>query len=315
MNNKKFLNAVVLGYGNFEQTSKKCLESLIEEAQENAVGLLAVDNGSPDDSAARLINFQKDHPYLKVQLNSKNLGFGGGMNQAVSQLNSEWILLVNSDIIFPPKSLSRLVKSLKMCPEEFGIVGPLTNNAGNEQRIYLPGSSAEDIIRSAFTILDTPCELFTPAYRADFCCVAIRKYLWDKLEGLDRKYGKGYYEDFDFSMRAQEIGYGCAVCEDSFVYHEGSSSFKKNPGQEALIKINKQIFLKTHAKAKLLHQRECNWSAINFYLKHLLSPGINHRLILRLQLAKKILPKSYFKKLFWTYKINKLEKFLSVVKS
>jgi GT2 family glycosyltransferase len=313
MNNKKFLSAVVLGYGNFDETSKKCLASLLEQAKENTVGLLAVDNGSPDDSANKLLNFQKDHPYLEVQLNSKNLGFGGGMNQAVGQLDSEWILLVNSDIIFPPKSLLRLVSSLKKCPEQFGIVGPLTNNAGNEQCIYLPGASAEDIIQNASSIIDNPCGLFTPAYRADFCCVAIRKKLWDELEGLDRKYGKGYYEDFDFSMRAHNLGFGCAVCEDSFVYHEGSLSFKNNPTQDALIRSNKLIFLSTHPQAKLHHQRECNWSAINFYLNHLLTPEINQRLILRLKLAKKILPKSFLKKLFWSRKLKKLKKILRVI--
>ncbi len=313
MNNKKFLSAVVLGYGNFDETSRKCLNSLIEDAQENNVSLLAVDNGSADDSANKLLNFQKDHPYLQVQLNSENLGFGGGMNQAVSLLDSEWILLVNSDIIFPPKSLSRFASSLKKCPEQFGIVGPLTNNAGNEQCIYLPGFSAEEIIQNSSGIIDNPCGLFTPAYRADFCCVAIKKKLWDELEGLDRKYGKGYYEDFDFSMRAHNLGYGCAVCEDSFVYHEGSLSFKKNPMRDALIRRNKLLFLKIHPKAKLHHQRECNWSAINFYLNYLLNPGINQRLILRLQLAKKILPKSFVKKIVWSRKVKKLEKLLSTI--
>ncbi|MEY4454379.1 MAG: hypothetical protein RI951_973 [Pseudomonadota bacterium] len=313
MNNKNFLSAVILGYGNFDETSKKCLDSLINEARENNVTLLAVDNGSPDDSAVKLKNYQINHPSLQIQINSDNLGFGGGMNHAVSYLDSEWVLLINSDIIFPPQSLSRLINSLRNCPSEFGIVAPLTNNAGNEQCIHVPGFSTENIIQNASAIIDNPCGVMTPAYRADFCCVAIKTELWKKLNGLDSQYGKGYYEDFDFSLRAKEIGYQCVVSEDSFVYHHGSLSFKANPAQKALIHKNKSIFLGRHPQAKLPHQRECNLSAINFYATQKLTSAIQIRLNLRLELMKKIMPKSFFKKLLWRKKIKNIENYYSSV--
>jgi GT2 family glycosyltransferase len=313
MNKNNFLSAVILGYGNFDETSKKCLDSLIDEAKENNMALLAVDNGSPDDSALKLTNYQKAHPSLEVQINLENLGFGGGMNHAINQLHTEWVLLVNSDIIFPPKSLSRLINSLRNCPNEFGIVAPLTNNAGNEQCIYIPGLSTENIIKNSSAIIDNPCGIMTPAYRADFCCVAIKTELWRKLNGLDNKYGKGYYEDFDFSLRAREIGYQCAVSEDSFVYHHGSLSFKANPTQKALIHKNKFILLGRHPEAKLHHQRECNWSAINFYATQKPTSAIQIRLNLRLELMKKIMPKSFFKKLGWQKKIKNIEHYYSSV--
>lgn len=313
MNNKNFLSAVILGYGNFDETSKKCLDSLINEAKENNVALLAVDNGSPDDSAVKLTNYQINHPSLQIQINSDNLGFGGGMNHAVSCLGSEWFLLINSDIIFPPQSLSRLINSLRNCPSEFGIVAPLTNNAGNEQCIHVPGFSAENIIQNASAIIDNPSGIMVPAYRADFCCVAIKSELWRKLNGLDNQFGKGYYEDFDFSLRAREIGYQCAVSEDSFVYHHGSLSFKANPAQKALIQKNKSIFLSRHPQAKLPHQRECNLSAINFYITQEPTSAIQIRLNFRLELMKKIMPKSFFKKLLWRKKIKTIENYYSSV--
>lgn len=313
MNNKNFLSAVILGYGNFDETSKKCLDSLINEAKENNVALLAVDNGSPDDSAVKLTNYQINHPSLQIQINSDNLGFGGGMNHAVSCLDSEWFLLINSDIIFPPQSLSRLINSLRNCPSEFGIVAPLTNNAGNEQCIHVPGFSTENIIQNASAIIDNPSGIMIPAYRADFCCVAIKSELWRKLNGLDNQFGKGYYEDFDFSLRAREIGYQCAVSEDSFVYHHGSLSFKANPAQKALIQKNKSIFLSRHPQAKLPHQRECNLSAINFYIIQEPTSAIQIRLNFRLELMKKIMPKSFFKKLLWRKKIKTIENYYSSV--
>ena len=315
MNHEKFISAIVLGYGKFDETSKKCLDSIIDDSKKIGMRLIAVDNYSPDDSAIKLLAYQNKNPSLEIQINKKNLGFGGGMNDAVKELETEWLLLINSDIIFPPKSLIRLVESLKICPNSIGIVAPLTNNAGNEQCIYIPGSSIEEIILNASEIHESPCGMLTPSYRADFCCVAIRSNLWEQLKGLDPQYGHGYYEDFDFSLRARSLGYECAVCEDSFVYHHGSLSFKSNPTQKALIKKNKNIFLNAHPKAKLQHQRDCNWSAIKNYMTNLNKSTILKRLRLRLELAKRTLPKSIFKRFLWNRKIKRLEKLLLIHQS
>lgn len=296
---KNNYEAIILGYGRFEETSQKCLDSLIPQAVKEGIDVLAVDNGSPDNAAELLRAYAKENPLLKIQINPNNLGFGGGMNQAVSASEADWIILVNSDIIFAQDSLINLINSIENSANDIGLIAPLTNSAGNGQCIFIPGNSADEILKNAERITKFPNGIKTISYRADFCCVAIKTSVWRELNGLSPVFGKGYYEDFDFSLRAKELGYLCAIAEDSFVYHKGSSSFKASKDQKELIKNNKQIFLSRHPNANLPHRRNGNLEAL-IQLKKLDSetPSFSHRIALE----KIDRPRSLIKKMLWVVK-------------
>ena len=303
---KNSYEAIILGYGRFEETSQKCLDSLMPQAIKEGIDVLAVDNGSPDNAAELLRAYAKENPTLKTQINLNNLGFGGGMNQAVNASKADWIILVNSDIIFAQDSLKNLLNSIENSANNIGLIAPLTNNAGNGQCIFMPGNSAEEILKNAERITQFPNGVTTISYRADFCCVAIKTSVWRELDGLSPVFGKGYYEDFDFSLRAKELGYQCAIAEDSFVYHEGSSSFKASKEQKELIKNNKRIFLSRHPHAKLMHQRDGNKDALSQYLQSKNYQSLKTQIIYRLELLKIQRPKSFIKKIFHQRKVNQL---------
>lgn len=296
---KNSYEAIILGYGRFEETSQKCLNSLLPQAIKEGIDVLAVDNGSPDNAAELLQTYAKQNPMLKTQVNLNNLGFGGGMNQAVATSKADWIILVNSDIIFSKDSLKNLLNSIENAASNIGLIAPLTNNAGNGQCIFMPGNSAEEILKNAESITQVPNGITTLSYRADFCCIAIKTSVWLELDGLSPVFGKGYYEDFDFSLRAKKLGYQCAIAEDSFVYHEGSASFKASKEQKELIKNNKRIFLSRHPDAKLPHRRNGNLEAL-IQLKKLdaKTPSFS----CRMALEKLDRPRSPIKKILWLIK-------------
>lgn len=296
---KNSYEAIILSYGRFEETSQKCLNSLLPQAIKEGIDVLAVDNGSPDNAAELLQTYAKQNPMLKTQVNLNNLGFGGGMNQAVATSKADWIILVNSDIIFSKDSLKNLLNSIENAASNIGLIAPLTNNAGNGQCIFMPGNSAEEILKNAESITQVPNGITTLSYRADFCCIAIKTSVWLELDGLSPVFGKGYYEDFDFSLRAKKLGYQCAIAEDSFVYHEGSASFKASKEQKELIKNNKRIFLSRHPDAKLPHRRNGNLEAL-IQLKKLdaKTPSFS----CRMALEKLDRPRSPIKKILWLIK-------------
>jgi GT2 family glycosyltransferase len=296
---KNSYEAIILGYGRFEETSQKCLNSLLPQAIDEGIDVLAVDNGSPDNAAELLEAYARENPKVKTQINRSNLGFGGGMNQAVTASKADWIILVNSDIIFAQDSLKNLLNSIENAASNIGLIAPLTNNAGNGQCIFMPGNSAKEILKNAECITKFTNGITTLSYRADFCCVAIKTSIWRELDGLSPVFGKGYYEDFDFSLRAKKLGYQCAIAEDSFVYHEGSTSFKASKEQKDLIKNNKRIFLSKHPNAKLPHRRNGNLEAL-IQLKKLDAkiPSFS----CRMALEKLDRPRSMTKKIWWLIK-------------
>jgi GT2 family glycosyltransferase len=304
-----FIDLILLCYGKFATTTKPCLDSLLTDCNNKDFRLTVIDNGSYDGSAEDLKEFLKPYPHVRVLCLKDNIGFAGGMNYGVSLADAEWIFLICNDTIFTPGSLLALFKTLHELPEDIGLVGPVTNAAGNGQEYPIKGSTKE-ILGQAKLFQQSPCHALTPSYRLDFFCVAIRKSIWDQLHGFDPVYGKGYYEDTDFSMRAKSAGSKMVICEDSFVFHTGSATFSTDPDTRKLIKRNKKIFMHRHPNASLLHKRQCNLAALEEYAKlhqsGLWNNGLAFRAKLRIEALLTDLPRSPIKKWLWQRKIQKI---------
>lgn len=306
------LDLIILSYGLFKKTTKLCLESITADVFENDdISIFVYDNNSKDDSCDLLIDYAKLKRCITVLINKKNLGYGGGMNLAVKNSSADWVFLVNSDIIFSAETIPALLRAIENAPHNIALITPLTNNAGNAQCLFAKESNPSELFEAWQDLSALPLTALTPQHRSDFCCVAIRRDVWVELKGLDPVYGRGYYEDFDFSIRAQNLGYGSAICENAVVFHAGSASFSKDPEQSKLIRQNKKLFLRRHPTIKLVHQRVENYSVLKYYLKCLSKPlpeterqAIRVRLTHRVQTAWHTLPKSFLKKLYWKYKIK-----------
>jgi len=294
----------ILSYNRFDSTTKLCLDSLLPQIKElKDFKLIVLDNKSTDKSEKKLEDYYKNNLDFTLTLSQENLGFTAGFNKLFKDNEAEWILLIDSDTIFPKDSINNLIKALNLAKEDQQIIGPLTNNAGNSQHIYFETSNfnqvSEELDELIFSGFDSLIEIF----RADFFCVAIRSKLWKKLQGLDEKFGIGYYEDFDFCMRAMEYGYKSYLYEKWFVFHQGSASFKHDKNQKKLLKINKNIFKTRHSKIKLYHRRDDVLNlTINIKNKVRENNFINKK---RLTYLNNDLPKGFFKRILWIMKLKK----------
>ncbi len=120
---------------------------------------------------------------------------------------------------------------------------------------------------------------------------------------LDQDFGRGYYEDLDYSLRVKAAGYGLGVAEDVFVYHRGSTSFGKLPGEtKALLKRNKRLVIQKHGADVIFHHvRQANLAILSQYLNRRFAGTAvpDYRISNRLRLAHSGLPRSWFKR--WRY--------------
>lgn len=294
---------IVLSYNKFAQTTGRCLDSLAEDADFSNWDVVVVDNASDQQTRSSLVAVSAKYPDLKLVLSETNRGFAAGMNLGMRCARGDVFILLNSDTIVPPGTVARIADTLRSRPG-IGLLGPVSNAAGNEQGIFssdtLPEGAIAEGIQFANAARGQPP---IAAYRLDFCCVALRRDAYEMVGELDEKFGRGYYEDFDYSLRARNAGLELAIIEDAFVYHQGSVSFREL-GRETreLIARNKALLLAKHGKDIYFpHSREANLSVLNQYLRMSQAgrPPPTYRLQNRLTLAKTNRPRRWWKR--WRY--------------
>lgn len=305
--NTPLLSLVILGYSNFDVTTHACLRSLVPWLDDSEIEILVVDNGSTDGSAVKTAAWCNTHATVKCLLSERNLGFAGGMNWGAKFARGQWLLLVNNDTVFPPLALDALKKVVSSAPPDVAMLGPVTNAAGNGQRLWRPEATHEQWLDIGRQLHENPSDELMPAYRCDFFCIAIRHDVWNQLNGLDLDFGLGYYEDFDFSLRLRHAGYRQLITEDVFILHLGSATFKGSLEARALIKKNKRLLQRKHPNARFEHTRLGNLTVLKAYreLKRCgrWSTALNMRESLRYAALAADAPKSWFKRFLWVRRV------------
>ncbi len=296
-------SVIVLSYNKFAETTGRCLESLADDPDFPGWNVVVVDNASDQNTRSLLAAAAQKYPSVRPILSETNRGFAGGMNLGMRQARGDVFILLNSDTMVPPGTIARIADTIRSRPE-IGLLGPVSNAAGNEQGIFAKSARPQDAIAEGIAFVNAAHgHPLVAAYRLDFCCVALRRATFAIVGELDENFGRGYYEDFDYSLRVRRAGLDLAVLEDAFIYHQGSASFKEL-GKETrnLIARNKAILLAKHGKdVWFSHSRDANLSVLSQYLRMSQAgePPLPYRVSNRLALAKTNRPRSWWKR--WRY--------------
>jgi len=113
---------------------------------------------------------------------------------------------------------------------DWDMLGPVTNNCGNDQHIHTSGDDPEEILKQGLHWCNHSAKIDFETDRLIFFCVLIRRKLYEELGGLDEAFGLGYFEDTDFVYRARHLGKKLIISERIFIYHQGKGSFSKVSG-------------------------------------------------------------------------------------
>ncbi|EMQ71625.1 glycosyltransferase [Vibrio cholerae] len=238
------VSIVVLTFNNLKLT-KDCLESIERNTTYVNFEVIIVDNASTDGSIDYLENFcsRRDN-YLFIS-NERNLGFAKGNNVGLEKATGDILVVLNNDTYVGPYWLEGLVGALEKNPE-LGIVGPVTNNIGNEAKINISYGNWVQLNNSAINYIVENRNKLYPVECLAFFCVAIPRSVYESVGPISEDYGLGFFEDDDYCKAVEKAGFKIAVVEDSFVHHHLSASFNKlkSSRKQELMNTNKAIFEK-----------------------------------------------------------------------
>ena len=241
---------VVLTYNQLENCTIPCVDSILRNTPASSYELIVVDNASTDGTPRYLQAISSKHEHVCVILNKVNKGYAGGNNDGIKAARGEIIILLNNDTLVAEGWLEGLMAPFSQ-RESIGLVGPVSNSVGNEQRVWIEKLAARDFELTAknYTARHGGAT-FTPD-RLGFFCVAIRREVIDAIGLLDENFGVGMFEDDDYCIRAQAAGFELMVTEGVFIYHKGSASFSQLGTKEYtdIFTKNKKYFTQKHNRA------------------------------------------------------------------
>lgn len=113
------LDIVVPVHGGWEFV-EQCLRSL--RAQTIPVDVIVVDDRSPDDTLERM---REAFPDLVILANDTNRGFSASCNVGISAGSSEFVMLLNSDVVAEPDLAERVLAAFAEAGDDVGSIAPV----------------------------------------------------------------------------------------------------------------------------------------------------------------------------------------------
>jgi len=306
------ISIIIVTYNSLHETTVPCLDSIFKHTCNEDYEVIVVDNNSSDGTPTYLTERARREPRLRCVLNTVNRGFAGGNNDGIRAASGSVLVLLNNDTQVSEGWLTGLRTSLQE-DGSIGLLGPVSNAVGNEQKIFTSGvTPAEILAEGAAWVRHSRGDTFETE-RLGFFCVALRRETADKVGLLDEAFDLGFYEDDDYCLRMLKAGYRLICREDIFVYHRGSSSFGKTPRKtKELLKKNRRLLERKYGiRYTPRHPRDRQLDLVESYLqeqKHTGSPDdLRFKIENRMRIIKELMPHGFLKRWRFMRRLNAIQ--------
>jgi len=113
--NKESTVSVVLGTYNGATYLREQLDSVLAQTW-HSLEIIAIDDGSTDDTVSILQEYATRDPRIKVVVNEQNLGFIRNFEKGCSLAAGRWIALCDQDDYWMPDKVEKMVKAIGEAP-------------------------------------------------------------------------------------------------------------------------------------------------------------------------------------------------------
>jgi len=241
------VDVIIPVFRGVEQT-RRCIESVLANVQRTPVDVVVVDDCSPEPAIGDYLRGLARAGRITLLANEANAGFVRSVNRGMSLHADRDVVLVNSDAEVANDWIDRMRSTAYSLPR-VATVTPFSNNATICSYPYegakagVPGSLGLAALDRLFAAANAGQHFELPT--AVGFCMLIRRACIDEIGLFDAdRFGRGYGEENDFSMRAAKAGWRNLLAADVFVFHEGAVSFlgerqaRAKAASDALLEIH-----------------------------------------------------------------------------
>lgn len=243
---------------NTKALTLSALETLLQNAGDVRMRIVVWDNASSDGSADAIAG---QFPQLELIRHPENVGFASANNAIAESVDTDWLLLLNSDTETHADAVANLLSFARSNPQG-GIYGGRT--------VFADGSLNPTSCWQAMTPWSLVCSaiglsrifpdsaLFNPegmgGWRRDStrevgivtgCLFMIGTSLWRELGGFHPRYFM-YGEESDMCLRAMALGYRPMITPDAQIMHLGGASSAKRSDKLIPLLRSKATLIRDH---------------------------------------------------------------------
>jgi GT2 family glycosyltransferase len=241
--------AIVILNWNGVSFLKHYLPVLKNRTSELLANIYVIDNDSSDDS----VHFLREH-YANVKLiqNKKNLGFAGGYNEGLKNIQEPILCLINSDIEVTDHWLEPILNHFNRYANVASIQPKILDLKDKKKFEYAGGSGGFydhfgyavcrgryfDSVEEDKGQYDDVVDLFW----ASGCCIFVRNQVFKEVGGFDTDYF-AHQEEIDLCWRLQLAGHRIMSCPASIIYHIGGGTLAKNNPKKIYLNFRNNLIM------------------------------------------------------------------------
>ncbi len=160
--------------------------------------------------------------------NPVNNGFSAGNNLGIRKAKGDYLLLLNNDTIVSPELLQNLIATFQL-DHQAGIVSPLILQLKQPSRIEYAGFQRMNMFTARTKaigfnkIVEDKYLKVYPSASAHGAAMMIKKEVINVIGYLPEEYFL-YYEEWEYSIKAQKKGFHILYNGNAKIFHEGSVS-------------------------------------------------------------------------------------------
>ncbi|MCF6253002.1 MAG: glycosyltransferase [Methylococcaceae bacterium] len=210
-----FKYAITFACYNQVDYTRQCINSMILSG-EDLSRVVVIDNGSTDETRSYL----KTLPLGNIIFNKTNLGCGTAWNQGALELQAEWTIIMNNDVIVSPGWIDNLISTAEM--NSLKVISPALIEGPLDYDFQAFASESSTKMDNCLRV---------GARHA--VCLAIHKSVWMDVgyfQPIPKLLG---YEDTMFFHELDKAGIDTGITGSSWLHHYGSitqSAIKQERG-------------------------------------------------------------------------------------
>ena len=242
------ISVIILNW-NGRELLEQFLPSVVAHTPSTLAEIVVADNGSTDDSIAML---QEKFPVIRILRFDKNYGFAEGYNKAISQTETTYTVLLNSDVEVTPHWLDAPLAVMENDPSVAAVQPKLLSQL-NKNKFEYAGAAGGflDIYgypycrgRIMYLVEEDQGQYDTQAdiLWATGACLFVRTEVYKKEGGLDANFF-AHQEEIDMCWRLRARGYNIVCAPESVVFHVGGATLTAESPKKTFLNFRNNLLM------------------------------------------------------------------------